>query len=114
MTEYDLKYTTTRKKGMNTPFSNHEYRPELDSTDFCNDDLHTVYQNLIGVLRWTCESRRIDILHETAILSQYLAQPRVGHLMQCLNIFHYLKHHDRSWMLMDPISYDVHWVPKRG
>ena len=37
----------------------------------------------------------------------------MGHLTQCVNIFYYLKNHDRSWMLMDPNSYDVNWVPRR-
>ena len=99
---------------MKTPFSNQDYRPELDCTPYCNDVLSTVYQNLIGILRWTCELGRIDILHETAILSQYLAQPRIGHLTQCLNIFYYLKHHDRSCMIMDPTSFDVDWTPRKG
>ena len=114
MKEHNLSYTSTRRKGMNTPFSNQDYRPELDSTNLCGPQLCTVYQNLIGILRWTCELGRIDILHECSILSQYLAQPRIGHLTQCLNIFYYLKNHDRSWMLMDPTSYDVSWSPRRN
>ena len=77
MKEHSLKPSSTRKNGKNTPFSNHGYRPELDASEFCNDTLCTVYQNLIGILCWTCELGRIDVLHETAILSQYLAQPRI-------------------------------------
>jgi len=73
----------------------------------------TVFQNLIGVLRRICELGRIDIVYETSVLSQYLAQPRVGHLQQCLNIFYYLKHRgDRSWLTADPMSFDVNWVPR--
>ena len=96
MKNHNLVYTSTRRKGMHTPFSTQDYRPELESSNLCDAQLSTVYQNLIGILRWTCELGRIDILHEVSILSQYLAQPRVGHLSQCLNIFYYLKNHDRS------------------
>ena len=74
----------------------------------------TLFQNLIGMLRWTCELGRIDILHETSILSQYLAQPRLVHLQKAINIFYYLKYHNRSWMVMDPRRFDVEWVPRKN
>ena len=62
MKEYDSKPTSTRENEINTPFSNHNYCLELESTEFCNDDLCTVYHNLIRILRWTCELSRIDLL----------------------------------------------------
>ena len=96
MKKHGLASLSTRRQGRNTPFTLHEYRPELEDSPFCNDELCNVYQNLIGVLRWTCELGRIDILHEVSLLSQYLVQPRIGHLQQVINIFHYLKYHDRS------------------
>ena len=61
-----------------------------------------------------CELGRVDILHETSILSQYLASPREGHLQQAINIFHYLDKHNRSWLMMDPTRFDVEWYPKKG
>ena len=73
-----------------------------------------MFQNLIGMLRWMCELGRIDILHETSILSQYLANPRNGHLMQAVHIFRYLERHDRSWMAMDPRDYDIDWKRKKN
>ena len=114
MKKHDLSFSSTKRQGRNTPFSDSAYRPELDSTNLCDQELSTVYQNLIGVLRWTCELGRIDILHETSILSQYLAAPRIGHLTQTLNIFYYLKHHDRSWMVLDPTRFEVDWSPRNG
>ena len=112
MEKHDIKPTLTRRTGRNTPFDNHLYRPELDESPYCSDELATVYQNLIGILRWTCELGRLDILHEVSLLSQYLAQPRCGHLVQAMNIFVYLKHHNRSWMLLDHSRFDIEWVPK--
>jgi len=51
-------------------------------------------------------------LHGTALLSQYMAAPRLGHLHQALNIFKYLKRKDkRSWLVFDPMSYDIERVP---
>ena len=42
-----------------------------------------------------------------------MAQPRIGHLQEAINIFYYLKHHDRSWMVMDPRRFDVEWIPRK-
>ena len=107
-------YSSSKKEGRGTPFKDPDYRPELDITELCNDEQVTLFQNLIGMLRWTCELGRIDILHETSILSQYLAQPRMGHLQEAINIFYYLKYHNKSWMVMDPRRFDVEWSPRKN
>lgn len=112
MKKHNISHSSTKKNGRQTPFDNPDYRPELDATPLCDATLANVYQNLIGVARWLCELGRIDILHELSLLSQYLAQPRIGHLTQILNVFYYLKHHDRSWMPLDPTSFDVDWIPR--
>lgn len=114
MKDNKVYHTSTRRNGGGTPFSNVQYRPELDATESCNDNLTTMYQNLIGILRWLCELGRIDILYETAVMSQYLSSPRIGHLQQVLNIFHYLKLHKRSWMALDPTDFDIEWKPRSG
>jgi len=48
------------------------YIPELDSTQELDTDEVTLFQELIGVLRWATEIGRVDILYEVSILSQYL------------------------------------------
>ena len=70
--------------------------PELDSSDI------TLYQELIGMLRWACELSRVDILHEVSILSQYQAAPRVNHMKQLLQIFGYLEKHPKLSIYLDP------------
>jgi hypothetical protein len=80
MNKHDLKYPSTCRHGSNSPFSTASYRPELDDTDMCDEELHTVYQNIIGILRWIVELGRIDINLEVSLLSQYLVSPRIGHL----------------------------------
>ena len=109
-----LQYTSTRRHGTMTPFSSSEYRPELEASDYCNDDLTTVYLNLMGMLRWMIELGRVDMLHEASPLSQYMALPRTGHLQQALNIFKYIKANaNQGWLVYDPLDYDIDWKPIR-
>ena len=75
MKKHGITCPSTRRHGSSSPFSSQTYRPELDSSEFCNEDLTTMYQNLVGVLRWIIELGRIDIHLETSLLSQYLALP---------------------------------------
>ena len=77
MKKHGMSYTSSGKHGRKSPFNSHEYRAELESSNYCNFDMMTVFQNLIGILRWICELGRIDIVYEVSILSQYLAQPRM-------------------------------------
>jgi hypothetical protein len=89
------------------PFSTIKYRPELDTTPFCTDAQTTYYMNLIGVLRWIVELGRIDIHYETAVLSQYLAQPRIGHLLQVIHTFKYLDIHSDNFLAFDPTELEL-------
>ena len=113
MKTHNLEFTSSKRSGRKSPFNHSDYRPELDASIYCDPTLITVYQNLIGILRWICELGRMDILHETSILSQYLSQPRMGHLQQCLNIFYYLKFNDRSYIMLDPTRFDINWKPNK-
>ena len=114
MKKNNIQYPSTRRHGSSSPFSSQSYRPELDATEFCDSQLTTMFQNLIGVLRWIIELGRIDIHLETALLSQYLAQPRTGHLQQACNIFRYLKKVNSAYVVMDPTPWDVDWVGEQG
>ena len=109
MKEYEMQYQS--KKYSKTPFTSSTYRPELDATDFCEPSVIAFYQNMIGILRWACELGRLDILLETSLLSQYMVSPRIGHVRQAINMFSYLKQHDRSWLVFDPEKFDIEWVP---
>jgi hypothetical protein len=89
------------------PFQ-HGYRPELDTSPLLDDDQANYYASLIGVLRWAVELGRIDIHIHVALLSSYLAQPRLGHLQQVLHIFAYLRCHEQSTIVLDhnPVDWD--------
>ena len=84
-----------------TPMNNN-YTPELDVTVELDDEDVTFYQELIGVLRWATEIGRVDILLEVALLSQYSASPREGHLEQLLHIFAFLRRHPKLTLYLSP------------
>ena len=110
MKTHNLQYPSSRRHGSNSPFSSASYRPELDASTFCTPELIAVYQNMVGVLRWIVELGRIDIQQEVLLLSQYLVQPRKGHLAQACNIFRYLKHrHQKGYVVMDPMKWEITW-----
>ena len=56
---------------------------------------------MIGVLWWAVEIGRIDVYLETAVLSQYLVNPIVGHLEAVYHIFAYLKSHPKMKLVFD-------------
>ena len=104
MLQDDGEGAELRKKAAN-PFPSN-YKPELDVTEELEGDLASRYLQLIGILRWAIELGRIDIFHEVAIMSQYQASPRIGHLETLYHIFAYLKSHKQ----MGKIAYDAKTV----
>ena len=76
--------------------------PELDGSPELNDRDKQFFQELIGMLRWSTEIGRVDILHKVSILSQYQACPREGHLVEALHIMSYLKKKPKLTIYMDP------------
>ena len=73
----------------------------MDVTDECSDIYIQLFQNLIGILPWTCELGQIDIDYEIYVLTEYLAQPRTGHLVQAFHIFKYLDQHINNELAFD-------------
>ena len=84
-----------------TPLSSN-YRPELDVSSELKADGVQYYQELIGILRWAVELGRLDILHETSVMSSYMAMPRLGQLQQLYHMFGYLKLYPKRKIAMDP------------
>ena len=83
------------------------YRPELDTSPYCDGDWMNFFQQQMGVLRWLVELGRIDITAEVSMLAAFLAGPREGHVHAMLHIFAYINTHDRSRLVLDP-SYIIH------
>ena len=51
------------------------------------------YHSQIGILRWTVEQGRIDIITEVSMLASFMVSPRVGHLHAIMHMFAYLNCH---------------------
>ena len=82
------------------------YRPEIDVTPLLDEKLLARYQQYIGILRWSIELGRIDIMTEVSCLSQHLCAPREGHLQAVYKIFRYLqKNMDKNpgRLVFDPL-----------
>lgn len=86
---------------VNTPLPS-DYHPELDDTPELSSKDRTLFQELIGIVRWATEIGRVDVLHEVSLLSQYQACPREGHLHHLLRIFAYWKSSPRISLYFDP------------
>lgn len=69
----------------------HGDHPELDETEFCNDEQIRQFQSMIGALQWTISLCRLDIGVAVMTLSRYRALPRLGHLERVKRIVGYLR-----------------------
>jgi len=78
------------------------YAPELDESEELNAKDANFYQHLIGVLHWTVELGRVDMITEVSTLASYLASPRDGHLDAALHVYGYLKAHHNARLVLDP------------
>ena len=82
------------------------------------------FMQLIGILWWVIELGHVDIFVEVSILSQYQANPRLGHLEVTFHIFLYLKRHpDMGHIVYDSVapvvdknvfSNNAHWTDFYG
>jgi hypothetical protein len=86
---------------VNTPLPS-DYHPELDDTPELSPKDRTLFQELIGIVRWATEIGRVDVLHEVSLLSQYQACPREDHLRHLLRIFAFWKSSPRISLYFDP------------
>ena len=80
--------------------------PELDATKELDDEMASMHQQCIGVLRWAVELGRVDICGEVSMMAGFSANPRVGHFEAIMHMFAHLKHHKRSKVVLDS-SYPV-------
>jgi hypothetical protein len=109
------KLDTLFAKGRNDTPAPTDFHPEMDSTDFLDDDSTTLYQSYIGILRWAVELGRIDLNHFASTMAKFSAAPRQGHLSALIRCFAYVKKHLQSRIVIDPAERDwthVDWASK--
>jgi len=85
------------------------YKPELDASNYLDDDDTILYMQFIGILRWLVELGRIDICVEVSMMSSYNCMPRVTHLHAVLHIFSYLQA-NLDWKLVMDSTYNDHLI----
>ena len=83
-----------------TPISS-GYRPESDESVDLNENDTQYFQELIGILRWSTEIGRVDILTEVAMISSHQACPRQGHMDKIPHIFAFLKNKPKLSLYFD-------------
>jgi Reverse transcriptase (RNA-dependent DNA polymerase) len=109
----DGRELRTGKRQGKTPLP-YGYRPELDTTNELTVAKWLQYMQLIGILRWAVELGRIDIAYDVAIMSQYSALPREGHLEAVYHFFLYLSKHSKSRLVFDDTTRTVDEVNFMG
>ena len=96
-----------------TPMSS-DYTPELYATTELESYIITMYQELIGVLRWAIDIGRVYIEHEFSVLSSYRAAPRDGPLQHILHIFAFLKKNPKLTLYLNPTPALIDPTPFTG
>ena len=64
--------------------------PELDDSEFLDDDDTQKYQSIIGSLQWLITLGRWDIMTSVMTLSSFRAKPRKGHLLRARRVCEYI------------------------
>jgi hypothetical protein len=93
----------TKSKCM-SPVEN-DYHPELDTSEFLDDEDTQKYQSMVGSLQWLITIGRWDIMTSVMSLSSYRAQPRKGHLEAVKRIYAYVnrtKHYTLKFRVDPP------------
>ena len=79
--------------------------PELDVSEFLDEEGIQQYQSLIGSMQWLIAIGRWDIQTAVMSLSSFRAQPRKGHLERAKRIYGYIsrfKHFDIKFRTEEP------------
>lgn len=79
-----------------------KFKPEIDMSDFCDEDLHRNYQQLVGIAQWLITCGRLDLSFAISSLSRFSHAPRKGHLHAAVQVFKYLNKHPEKWIRLDP------------
>ena len=80
------------------------YRPELEVTNELYEEFTKRFQKIIGVLRWSIELGRIDIMAELSCLSQHSCSFLDGHLIALCKVFRYQQNNlskNPGWITFD-------------
>jgi hypothetical protein len=103
------------RSSLNTPTPT-DYHPETDESPLLTGKSTQLYQSYIGIMRWSVELSRIDLVHMCTTLSKFMSAMREGHLTGAVHMFAYVKKHlqlnivfdfqKRNWDDIEWVSHD--------
>ena len=67
------------------------YHPELDDSEFMDNEGGSKYRSIIGSLNWAITLGRFDIQYATSTMARFNCAPRLGHMKGVVRIVGYLK-----------------------
>ena len=79
-----------------------DYFPETETSPKLKAEGVTQYQYMVGILRWSVEMIRVEILLETALVSTYLALSCRRYLEYLFHMFGYLKANPKKKLCFGP------------
>lgn len=85
--------------------------PELDTTDFLDDEKTKLYQSLVGALQWVVTIGKFDVYTAVMTMSSFRAQPRFGHLERVKRIYGYLSKFRKSSIRVSVTEPDFSTLP---
>lgn len=86
---YELLYNCKPSTKHQSPLESNDH-PELDTSEFLEEEGIQQYQSLIGSLQWAITIGRWDIQTAVMTMSSFRAQPRKGHLERVKRIYGYV------------------------
>ena len=86
---YERIFGETSKQVVTSPIEKGDH-PELDTSEFLNDEGIRNYQSLIGALQWSISIGRFDVATAVMTMSGFRVAPRKGHLERVKRICGYL------------------------
>ena len=97
--KHEKKFGNLRKEKVPHTHNDH---PELDNSQFLDENGKTKFQSIMGVCQWICIAGRLDICFAVSSLSRFAAKPREGHLNRAIKILGYLKKYPSKGYTIDP------------
>jgi hypothetical protein len=90
MQAYEQLYGEKPSTKPHSPLQDGDH-PELDTSEFLEEDGIQQYQSLIGSLQWAISIGRWDVQTAVMTMSSFRAQPRKGHLERVKRIYGYVR-----------------------
>ena len=89
VTQYERMFAAKPRTTVTSPLEKNDH-PEVDTSDFLDEEGIQQYQSLIGSLQWAVSLGRFDIATAVMTLSSFRARPRKGHLDRAKRVVAYL------------------------